>query len=190
MRKRMFGMLALLLVLGSEAAQAQQCRRYVGGGVLICRRERDREERREPRWRRDPIEFGIRGGYDFDGHQGSAGAQVRLPVIREFAVEPSFDAFFGDEGASWQGNLDGIIRPSRFGGIYVGGGAAFLRREFNVLDGMETKAGWNAILGLNGGRVHDTTLRPFAEGRWTGVGDFSAFRLVAGVNVPVGSMGR
>jgi hypothetical protein len=190
MRKRMFGVLALLLVVAAEGAEAQRCRRYVGGGVLICRRDRDGDEHRNRRWARDPIEFGIRGGYDFDGHQGSGGAQVRLPLVREFALQPSFDAFFGDEGATWQANLDGVIRPPALGGLYVGGGAAFLRREFDPLEGTETKAGWNALLGLNGGHIARSALRPFAEGRWTGVGDFTAFRLVAGVNVPVGGFGR
>jgi hypothetical protein len=110
-------------------------------------------------------------------------------VIYQLAVAPSFDVFLGDEGANWQFNADGIIKPDVLGGLYVGGGAAVLRREFDVLEGEETKVGWNALVGIDAQRIGGSSLRPFAEGRWTGVGDFSAFRLVAGFNVPI-SWGR
>ena len=101
------------------------------------------------------------------------------------------DVYFGDDtGATWQLNGDAVIRPDQLGGVYFGGGAAAVRREFDPADGTETRAGWNLLLGIGGGRVSGSSLRPFAEGRWTGVGDFTAFRLVAGVNVPIGGFGR
>jgi hypothetical protein len=190
MRRTTICLIALMLI-GVGTAQAQRCRRYVGGGVVVCERERDRDhERGRRRWDRGPVEFGIRGGYDFEDDQGSAGTQLRLPLLRQFAVAPSFDVYFGDEGANWQLNLDGIIKPDALGGVYVGGGAALLRREFDVLDGEETKVGWNALAGIDAGRVGHSALRPFTEARWTGVGDFSAFRLTAGFNVPIGGFGR
>ena len=194
--RRMGSFVLLLAVFAAGEAQAQQCRRYAGGTVVVCDRNRgpergrDRVRERDHReWGRPPVELGVRGGWDFDGGQGSIGTQLRVPVIRPFAVAPSFDAFFGDEGASWQLNLDGQIRPMALGGLYFGGGGARIRREFDVLAGNETKVGWNALLGIDGGRVARTTLRPFAEGRWSGAGDFHAFRLVAGVNVPIGMFG-
>jgi len=179
-------MLAVLVILALSASTAgaqRNCRRYVNGRVVVC--DQDRHERRR-RWDPSRVEFGIRGGYDFDGNQGSAGTQLRIPVVRQFQIVPSFDAFFGDTGATWQLNGDAFIRLDQLGGLYFGGGAAAVRREFEDGDGNVTKAGWNLLLGLDGQRISATALRPFAEARWTGVGDFTAFRLVAGINVPVG----
>jgi len=187
---------ALLLLAGTSGLSAQQhCRSTRNGRVVVCERDRDRDRGRHDRrdnlfQNRGPIEFGIRGGYDFEDHQGSAGTQVRIPVIRQFTIAPSFDAFFGDQGATWQANVDGLIRPDRLGGLYGGGGVAFLRRDFDGT-GNETKAGWNLVAGIDGNHLGRSALRPFVETRWTGTeDDFTAFRLVAGVNVPIGGIGR
>ena len=191
MRRPAVCLIALMLA-GAVSAEAQQCRRYVNGRVMVCSRDRDRDRDRHRRsgWDRGPVEFGVRGGYDFEDDQGSAGAQLRIPLVRQFALAPSFDVFLGDPGATWQFNADGIVKPDVLGGLYLGGGAAVLRREFDVLDGEETKVGWNLLAGIDAGRVGGSSLRPFAEGRWTGVGDFSAFRLAAGFNVPISGFGR
>lgn len=201
MMKRTLVCLGLLTLAGTNALSAQvreRCRRYGDGHVVICDRDpsRDRDRDRERRrhrdsfWRdRGPVELGIRGGYDFEDDQGSVGAQLRIPVIRQFAVSPSFDAFLGDQGASWQANLDGLIRPRQLGGLYGGGGLALLRRD-NDGSGVETSAGWNLVAGIDGGNLVRSALRPFAEARWTGVSDFDGFRLVAGVNVPVSGFAR
>jgi len=184
--------LIALLAVGAVQAQAQdRCRRYVNGRVVVCSRDRDEHDREyRRRWGRDAVVFGVRGGFDFEDDQASAGAQIRVPVVHQFAVAPSFDVFLGDEGANWQFNADGIIKPDMLGGLYIGGGAAVLRREFDPVEGEETKLGWNALVGIDAQRIADTSLRPFAEGRWTGVGDFSSFRLVAGFNVPISGFGR
>ena len=191
--------LGLLLLTGAGGLQAQhreRCRTSRDGRVVVCERDRDRDRDRDRHYRgrnifhdRGPVEFGIRGGYDFEDHQGSAGTQIRIPVIRQFAVSPSFDAFFGDQGASWQLNLDGLIRPVRLGGLYGGGGLALLRADLDGT-GVETTAGWNLLAGIEGGRISSTALRPFVEGRWTGMEDFNGFRLVGGVNVPINGGGR
>ena len=196
MMKRTLVCLGLLLVTGATTLHAQRCRRYEGGHVVVCERDRDRDhdgdwDRHESIWSdRGPVELGARGGYDFEDDQGSLGVQVRVPVIRQFAVSPSFDAFLGDQGASWQANLDGLIRPERLGGLYGGGGLAILRRD-NDGTGEETNLGWNLVAGIEGSRVARTTARPFVEARWTGMDEFDGFRLVAGVNVPIsGGFGR
>ena len=192
MRRTAVCLIALMLV-GVVNAEAQRCRRYVGGRVVVCDDERDRDQdrRRHRGWDRDPVEFGVRGGYDFEDPQGSAGAQIRLPIVSQLSVAPSFDVFLGEEGAEWQFNADALIKPDMLGGMYLGGGAAVLRREFDVLDGEETKVGWNLLAGIDAGRIGGSSLRPFAEGRWTGVGDdFTAFRLVAGFNVPISGFRR
>jgi hypothetical protein len=190
--------LIALLVFTAGSLQAQRCRRYEGGRVVVCERERDRDHvrvRRDRGWERAPVEFGIRGGADFRDHQGSVGTQARIPLPlpeHVVALAPSFDVFFGDRqgAAEWQGNIDALIEPWALGGLYGGGGAAFLRRDFNGDLSNETKAGFNLLAGIDGGRVARTTLRPFAEARWTLTGDFQAFRLVGGFNVPISGFGR
>jgi hypothetical protein len=198
MRRTAVCLIALMLV-GAARAEAQQCRRYVRGRVVICDRDRDRDRDHERRHRRDwdgaPVEFGIRGGADFRDDQGSVGTQARIPVPLPggmVALEPSFDVFFGDrEGAAqWQGNIDAVIKPWSLGGLYGGGGAAFLRRDFDGDLSDETKAGFNLFAGIDGGRISGSSLRPFTEARWTFTGDFQAFRLAAGFNVPVSGFGR
>jgi hypothetical protein len=167
-------------------------------------RERDRERRREEERRRErereharnrarngwwasrePATFGVRGGYDFQEDGGMAGAQLRIPVAPALAFAPSGDVFFGDTPSEWQVNLDALLRPAALGGLYGGLGAAFLNREFDLVDDSETEVGLNLILGVESGRIRNTTVRPFVEGRWTTADDYDAFRLAAGFNVPI-----
>ena len=167
-------------------------------------RERDRERRREEARRRErererardrahsilwgpaePATFGVRGGYDFQEDVGTAGAQLRIPVASALAFAPSADVFFDDSPTEWQVNLDALLRPAALGGIYGGVGAAFLNRDFDLLDDDETEVGLNLILGIESGRIRNTSVRPFVEGRWTMVDDYDAFRLAAGINVPI-----
>jgi hypothetical protein len=190
MRRISFCLIALL-VFTAGSLSAQRCRSTSHGRVVICERDRDRDHYRR-RWDRGPIEFGIRGGADFRDEQGLVGTQVRVPLIRQFALAPSFDVFFGDnEGAAeWQANIDGLIKPDELGGLYGGGGAAFIRRDFDGDLSNETKAGFNLLAGIDGGRISGSALRPFAEARWTFTGDFQAFRLVGGFNVPISGFGK
>lgn len=138
-------------------------------------------------------EFGVRGGYDFDTNAGSLGADFRLPVDRRgvFALAPSADLFFNSPGHDWQANLDGELRAPRVG-LYGGGGAALIHHAFETVftpggpgpGERETKAGWNLFAGLE---PTFAPIRPFVETRWTFRGsDYSAFRLTAGLHVPIG----
>ncbi|HEX6925676.1 MAG TPA: hypothetical protein VF167_09600 [Longimicrobiaceae bacterium] len=165
--------LALMLVMGADLLEAQWRRRI---------REPERSGRGEA-----PVEFGVRGGYDFDAEVGSAGAQLRIPLVRQLLVVPSGDVFFAeeDEGTSWQLNADLVVRPDELGGFYGGAGAAFLRADFDADDEREVEAGYNLFVGLEGGRLLSTRVRPFAEARWSSVEDLEPFRLVAGINTPV-----
>lgn len=159
--------LALLCCIGVQTADAQ------------------RRNRREV----VPVEFGVRGGYDFESDVGSAGAQVRIPLIRQLLVVPSADVFFGEDrgeaGPQWQLNADAVVAPDEFGGVYAGAGAAFADRDYDDDGDTEMKVGYNLLVGIHARPVFDTTARPFAEARWSGVDDFQPFRLVAGVNVPI-----
>ncbi len=140
-------------------------------------------------------ECGVRGGYDFDTNAGSLGADFRLPVGRRghFALAPSGDICFTGPGHDWQLNLDGELRAPLVG-LYGGGGAALIHHDFvgplatpgGILEpgDRETRAGWNLFAGLE---PSFAPIRPFVESRWTFVGDhYSAFRLVAGLHVPIG----
>ena len=193
MRRTGFCLIALL-TLTAGGLSAQHCRSYRDGRVVVCddHGDRDRHRRRDERdWSdRGPVEFGIRGGADFRDHQGSVGTQARIPLPLPggtLALQPSFDVFFGDNdgAAEWQGNVDAIIKPYMLGGLYGGGGAAFLRRDFDGDLEDETKAGFNLFAGIDGGRISGSALRPFTEARWTFTGDFQAFRLAAGFIVPI-----
>lgn len=134
-----------------------------------------------------PVEFGVRGGYDFDADVGSAGAQLRIPLIRQLLVVPSGDVFFADdgEGTSWQVNADLLARPDELGGIYGGIGAAFLRNDFDADGEQEVEAGYNLLAGIEGSPLLGTRVRPFAEARWTFVDELDPFRLVVGINTAV-----
>lgn len=134
-----------------------------------------------------PVEFGVRGGYDFDVDVGSAGAQVRIPLIRQLLVVPSGDVFFAedDRGTDWQINADLVARPQQLGGLYGGVGAAFLRTDFDADGDQEVEAGYNLLAGIESGPILRTNVRPFAEARWTFVDEVDPFRLVVGINTPV-----
>lgn len=216
MRGIWFGVVGLLL-LGAGEADAQ-CRRHrtSTGVVTVCdsdrererardrERDRARERERETRrrvevrrshgWGAGPVEFGVRGGYDFEDEGGTAGAQLRFPLVPQLVLAPSFDVFFGDDaGSEWQLNADAAIRPGVLGGLYFGGGAAFLNRDFEPGDfdeDSETEVGFNLFVGLDGGRISGSVVRPFVEGRWTSVDDYDAFRLAAGINVPISGRWR
>lgn len=136
---------------------------------------------------RPPVEFGVRGGYDFDADVGSAGAQLRLPLIRQLLVVPSGDVFFADEGegTDWQLNADLVARPDELGGVYGGIGAAFLQTDFDADGDQEVEAGYNLLGGIEGSALFGTRVRPFAEARWTFVDEVDPFRLVIGINTAV-----
>ncbi len=184
-----------LFAAGELSAQRERCRRYRDGRVTICERDRDRDHDRRRDWRRDagPVEFGVRGGYDFEEDVGTAGAQVRIPLVRGLAIVPSADVFFDDSPSEWQLNLDAVVRPPSLAGLYFGVGAGFLSSDFDESDldeDTETEVGLNLLAGIEGGRVGGTTVRPFAEGRWTNIDNYEAFRLAVGINVPISGFRR
>jgi hypothetical protein len=142
-------------------------------------------ERREARQPSLGVEFGVRGGYDFEDDVGSAGAQLRIPLARPLHLAPSADVYFGDARTDWQLNTDLVVRPALLGGVYAGIGGALVRRDFDDTGEQDTKAGYNLLVGLRSNRIAGTSVRPFAEARWTHTSDYSPFRLVAGIDVPI-----
>ena len=159
--------------------------------VLLCvgAGSADAQRRRDPDgldWLPGPVEFGVRGGHSFEERVGSAGSQLRIPLLRELLVVPSADVFFGDEaGVEWQLNADAVVRPFGLGGLYAGAGGAFVIRDSDGDDDEEWEAGYNLFAGLEGGSMFDASVLPFVEARWSYVDDFSPFRIAAGINVAV-----
>jgi hypothetical protein len=188
--KRVLFFLFVASLLGVQQLEAQRCRVYRNGRVTVCDRDRDRDRDRHRASRSDrgPIEFGVRGGYDFEEDNGLAGAQLRLPIVRPVAIVPSFDVFFDDADVGdtqWQLNGDLMIRPTGFAGLYGGAGVAFLNADFELTGDAETEVGYNLFAGLEGNWLRETSIRPFVEARWTSVEEYDAFRLNVGFNVPV-----
>jgi hypothetical protein len=138
-----------------------------------------------PRFPAPPVEFGVRGGFDFDESIGSAGAQLRIPLGAPILLVPSGDVYFDDARTQWQLNGDLLVAPRELGGVYAGVGVAFVNRDFDTPGQRATRAGFNVVAGLRGARLSGTSVRPFAEGRWTRVEDYRPFRLALGIDVPV-----
>lgn len=128
---------------------------------------------------------GVRGGRDFRVDAWSAGAHAHIPLFsaRELLI-PSADLFFVADGTDWQANLDGAFGGPPLPALYSGLGLAVLHRDFDDDGERERKVGLNLFAGL---QVPDGLfVRPFVEARFTRVGGAWPFRLVAGVNVPLG----
>ncbi len=187
MMQRMVMAAAALLLVGAAEAEAQ-CRRTWWGSE--CRDDRRDRRRVVIVNDRPSVEFGVRGGYDFQEEVGMAGTQLRIPLARGLALSPSADVFFDESDSEWQVNIDALLRPPSLGGLYGGVGVAFLDGDFEGTGDSETEVGLNLLLGLESGRVAGTTARPFAEGRWTSVEDYDAFRLALGINVPISGLRR
>lgn len=185
MRRIVLGAFALLLV-GAVEAEAQ-CRRTWWGSS--CGDDR-RDRRSRVVHARPAVEFGVRGGFDFEEDAGTAGTQFRIPLARQLLLSPSADVLFADAATEWQVNVDALLRPTALGGVYGGAGVAFLNGDLDRSGSGETEVGANLVLGIESGRVSGTSVRPFAEGRWTTVSDYDTFRLALGINVPVSGTRR
>jgi hypothetical protein len=133
------------------------------------------QRRRDSGVLQGPIEMGLRVGRDFENHAWSLGGQIRLPVRRNLELRPSGDLFFPrDDGMGWQLNGDAAIRLGRGGGLYAGGGIAFVHP-----DDSDTETGYNLFFGLSTAQPTQRW-KGFAEFRWTFVNEESPFRLALG----------
>ena len=122
-----------------------------------------------------PFEAGPRTGRDFKNHAWLVGAQLRVPVGGNLELRPSGDLVFPrDDGMGWQLNGDAAVRIGQGGGLYAGGGIAFVHPD----DG-ETLTGYNLFFGLSTSPPGDR-VKPFIEFRWTDVEDTRPFRLMLG----------
>jgi hypothetical protein len=135
---------------------------------------------------------GLRGGYDFDTDVWSVGGHIRFPLglrFRRLRIIPSGDLFFVTGKPDWQLNMDAAIHLRIF---YGGAGLAYLHRDFRQNGQKENKFGNNFFIGMP--VLLPLRLRlpiiPFVEARWTGINNENLFRLVFGINIPLGSRRR
>src|SRR5690349_14502812 len=123
-----------------------------------------------------PISIGARVGRDFENHAWSIGGQISIPVGTRLELRPSGDFFFPKKGdTGWQANGDAAIHLGQGGGLYGGGGVAFVHPG----GGGDTKTGYNLFFGLRTSPPL-ARLKPFVEFHWTFVNDISPFRLALG----------
>jgi hypothetical protein len=169
--KKLFLALVLGVFIGAEVAEAQRT------GDHPTREEiRQRLADRPP----PPPAIGVRALYDFGINDFGVGAHVQVPVGRILRVAPSAEVYFGDE-TTWQLNADAVVSILL---LRAGGGLAVVdgARVAGDDDGVET--GLNLFAGIQSPRLR-AAFRPFADARWTFLGGTTAFRLVAGVNIPL-----
>jgi hypothetical protein len=129
--------------------------------------------------------LGIRTGYDYDAKAWSLGGQIKLPIGGRpggLEIIPSGDLFFNDSTTDWQINLDIAFRLLV---LYGGVGLAYLNRNFQQPDEKDRKSGSNYFIGMPL-PLPRLPIMLFIEARWTEVDDKQVFRLVVGVNIPLG----
>ena len=165
----------VLLVLCSTVAQGADAQR------------RRPAPRNDPfGWGGGPVEFGVRGGHSFEERVASAGAQLRIPLLRQLVIVPNGDVFLGDDAESeWQVNGDLAVSPDELGGLYGGIGVALVSHDSEADGEDDVDTGYNLFAGLSGRSLFEARVAPFVEARWTYLDDFSPFRLNLGINVPV-----
>ena len=133
--------------------------------------------------------LGGRVGYDWDFNTWNLGGQLRVPLglfLRGLEIIPSGDVFFIKTGIDWQLNLDAALRLMMF---YGGAGLAYLNRDFNTPDEKSKKIGTNYFLGMPL-IIPKLPVTLFIEARWTNVQGEHLFRLMAGLNISLGSRRR
>lgn len=135
-------------------------------------------------------ELGIRGGRDFDAEAWLVGTQLRMPIgpWGRIQLMPSADLILLEDNTAWQVNIDANFELLPEGTLYAGGGYAILAAE--TIDeaaepGLERTNGWNLHVGVKP-PMHTARIRPYVEARWTLVEDTSVFRLMFGLNTPLG----
>jgi hypothetical protein len=132
-----------------------------------------------------PIEAGLRGGRDFENHAWSLGAQIRVPIGRNLELRPSGDLFYPKEGKNGrQLNADAALRLGQSGGLYAGGGFAFV----DLAESGGNERGHNLFFGINDSPGKQVS--SFLEFRWTFYNDTSPFRLALGVNYALAGLWR
>lgn len=125
--------------------------------------------------------LGARAAYGTDRPDAWGwGAQFRVPLDWNLALEPSVDTWAVNGKAWTQGNVD-LLALDRGGILYLRLGLAVLKAP-----GAEAKLGANGGIGADLPYLFQTPLRPFVEARWTAVDGTVPLRVLIGANVVLG----
>lgn len=101
----------------------------------------------------------------------------------------SGDYFLSEGVSQWQANADAGFRPLPTELIYGGIGLSIARRVLEPQErpGPLTRPGVNLLGGIATPRQLRSSIRPYAEARWTFIRDYDRqFSLVGGINVRLG----
>ncbi len=161
------GIVSGLLLLIGGGVEAQRGRPGRGGSI-------------------QPPAIGVRAGFDWDEKNWSVGGQVRimLPALPGLTISPSGDVFFLEGQKQWQINLDAAIQVIPI--AYAGAGFAIAQDSLPTSAGPTTETGYNLFIGINAPDLR-LPVMPFAEFRWTMINQLvRPFRMIAGLNVPLG----
>lgn len=125
--------------------------------------------------------IGARATYSADRPEAWGwGAQFRLPLDWNLALEPSVDTWSVNGKAWTQGNVD-LLALDRRGIFYARLGLAAAKAPVG-----DTKFGLNAGVGADLPYLFETPLRPFVETRWTAIDGKAPLRVLIGANFVLG----
>jgi hypothetical protein len=119
------------------------------------------------------IDFGVRGGLYSDADAGFLGAELLVPITREWFFNPNYEYVFVDNGDLSTLNLDvhyDVLRGRPYY-AWLGGGAAVIFSKDEVLgcrncrSDSSTDLGLNLLAGLGFGRGQ--AIRPYVQGKVT-----------------------
>ena len=136
------------------------------------------------------ITIGVKAGYDNSAKAEVLGAQVRIPLLRNGAVElmPTADVTFPTGLNEYQYAVEALyLLSGRRGGLYVGGGLAFRNTIFGADPNLprETRQGYSVVLGskFGGGGSFGAQL----EIRWVFIeqSPIDPQVITFGVNIPL-----
>lgn len=111
------------------------------------------------------VDFGVRGGVYTDIEEGFIGAELLMPVARQWFFNPNIEYVFVDPGSLWTLNGDFHYDFAQSGNLtfWAGGGLAILFRDFDDRrrrDDSETDVGANLLAGLGAARG---AVRPYGQ---------------------------
>lgn len=138
---------------------------------------------------------GLRFGYDQSARGEVAGAQLRIPVLRNGRVElvPNADVTFLSRLKEYGVNVDAVyVTGGARGGLYLGGGVAFRNSVFgpDPQGARETDTGFGIVLGAKAGGPSGIGTQ--LEFRWIFLPDrdYEPRAITVGLNVPLWGWSR
>ena len=139
-----------------------------------------------PTWA--PVSIGIRFGWDQGSNGEVAGAQLRIPVLRNGQLElvPGVAAVFPNQGRESEYNLEAHYVPGGLrGGVFLGGGLGWRNTVFGSTPAQprQTFFGWNLVAG---GKTLIGSIQLEAQLRWSFLRNtqYRPNAATLGINIP------